>query len=146
MTSGDLESITQELVAEGKGILAADETVITLTRRSDTLGVRSTGQGRRTHVPGNSSSVVSPCMTKRSVRRLTADRTLRGRHPDWFSTRYSTHSSSRVSSLVMIHRIAATGPTTDGTTVSTRRREAQFNDTTGGNNGTRAIPERAIID
>jgi fructose-bisphosphate aldolase class I len=36
MTSLDLESVAQTLVAEGKGILAADETSPTLTRRFDT--------------------------------------------------------------------------------------------------------------
>jgi fructose-bisphosphate aldolase class I len=49
MTSHDLESIALMLVAEGKGILAADETVPTLTRRFDTLGIQSTEQSRRTY-------------------------------------------------------------------------------------------------
>jgi len=49
MTSNDLESITLALVADGKGILAADETVPTLTRRFDTLGIRSTEQSRRAY-------------------------------------------------------------------------------------------------
>jgi fructose-bisphosphate aldolase, class I len=49
MTSHDLESIALTLVAEGKGILAADETVPTLTRRFDTLGIQSTEQSRRTY-------------------------------------------------------------------------------------------------
>ena len=38
----DLEDIAATLVADGKGILAADETVPTLTRRFDTLGIQST--------------------------------------------------------------------------------------------------------
>jgi fructose-bisphosphate aldolase, class I len=49
MTSGDLERVALTLVADGKGILAADETVPTLTRRFDTLGIRSTEQSRRTY-------------------------------------------------------------------------------------------------
>jgi fructose-bisphosphate aldolase, class I len=49
MTSDDLESVALTLVAEGKGILAADETVPTLTKRFDTLGIRSTEQSRRTY-------------------------------------------------------------------------------------------------
>jgi Fructose-bisphosphate aldolase class-I len=49
MTSYDLESVAQTLVAEGKGILAADETVPTLTRRFDTLGIQSTEQSRRAY-------------------------------------------------------------------------------------------------
>jgi fructose-bisphosphate aldolase, class I len=47
--SQDLESIAATLVAEGKGILAADESVATLTRRFDTLGVQSTEQSRRAY-------------------------------------------------------------------------------------------------
>ena len=45
----DLESVAEALVADGKGILAADETVPTLTKRFDTLGIRSTEQSRRTY-------------------------------------------------------------------------------------------------
>jgi fructose-bisphosphate aldolase class I len=47
--SQDLESVAGALVADGKGILAADETVPTLTKRFDTLGIRSTKQSRRTY-------------------------------------------------------------------------------------------------
>src|SRR5262249_23173970 len=49
MTSPALASVAQTLVAEGKGILAADETIPTLTRRFDTLGIQSTEQSRRTY-------------------------------------------------------------------------------------------------
>jgi fructose-bisphosphate aldolase class I len=49
MTSQALESVALSLVAEGKGILAADETIPTLTRRFDTLGIKSTEQSRRTY-------------------------------------------------------------------------------------------------
>jgi fructose-bisphosphate aldolase, class I len=45
----DLESVAQKLVAYGKGILAADETVPTLTKRFDSLGIASTEQSRRTY-------------------------------------------------------------------------------------------------
>ena len=44
-----LESVAAALVADGKGILAADETVPTLTKRFDALGIRSTEQSRRTY-------------------------------------------------------------------------------------------------
>src|SRR5262249_26124916 len=47
--SAELESVALTLVAEGKGILAADETSPTLTRRFDTLGIQSTEQSRRTY-------------------------------------------------------------------------------------------------
>ena len=37
------------MVADGKGILAADETPGTLTKRFDALGIRSTEESRRTY-------------------------------------------------------------------------------------------------
>ena len=46
MMSQELESVALTLVADKKGILAADETVPTLTRRFDTLGIQSTEQSR----------------------------------------------------------------------------------------------------
>ena len=51
--SHDLESVAVTLVADGKGILAADETVPTLTKRFDTLGIPSTDgmAGTRTWGP-----------------------------------------------------------------------------------------------
>src|SRR5262252_10570667 len=49
MTSHALESVALTLVAGGKGILAADETPGTLTKRFDTLGIPSTEQSRRTY-------------------------------------------------------------------------------------------------
>jgi fructose-bisphosphate aldolase class I len=44
-----LESVATTLVTEGKGILAADESVATLTRRFDALGIESTEQSRRAY-------------------------------------------------------------------------------------------------
>ena len=43
------ETIARTLVAAGKGILAADETPGTLTKRFDALGIRSTEQSRRSY-------------------------------------------------------------------------------------------------
>src|SRR5271166_6448904 len=45
----DLESVALKLVGDGKGILAADETVHTLTKRFDTLGIQSTDRSRCTY-------------------------------------------------------------------------------------------------
>lgn len=45
----DLQDIARTLVSRGKGILAADETVPTLTQRFDALGIPSTEQSRRTY-------------------------------------------------------------------------------------------------
>ena len=42
----DTESTARTLVADGKGILAADETPGTLTKRFDALGIRSTAESR----------------------------------------------------------------------------------------------------
>jgi fructose-bisphosphate aldolase class I len=47
--NSDIESTARTLVADGKGILAADETPGTLTKRFDALGIRSTEQSRRTY-------------------------------------------------------------------------------------------------
>ena len=49
MSSSQLESVALALVAEGKGVLAADETIPTLTKRFQTLGIQSTEQSRRTY-------------------------------------------------------------------------------------------------
>jgi fructose-bisphosphate aldolase class I len=49
MMSHDLENTARALVAEGKGILAADETVPTLTKRFDALSIPSTEESRRTY-------------------------------------------------------------------------------------------------
>ncbi len=45
----ELEQTARALVAEGKGILAADETVPTLTKRFDALKIASTESSRRTY-------------------------------------------------------------------------------------------------
>ncbi len=47
--SQDLQSMAATLVADGKGILAADESVATATRRFDPLGIPSTEQSRRAY-------------------------------------------------------------------------------------------------
>ena len=44
-----LQDLAASLVARGKGILAADETVPTLTRRFDVLGIPSTADSRRSY-------------------------------------------------------------------------------------------------
>lgn len=44
-----LESVARQLVAEGKGILAADESQPTIKKRFDTIGVDSTEENRRAY-------------------------------------------------------------------------------------------------
>src|SRR5688572_28289654 len=49
MATVDVESTAKVLVADGKGILAADETPPTLTRRFDVLTIDSTPDSRRAY-------------------------------------------------------------------------------------------------
>jgi fructose-bisphosphate aldolase class I len=49
MATVDLESTAQALVADRKGLLAADETPTTLTRRFDALNIDSTPESRRAY-------------------------------------------------------------------------------------------------
>jgi fructose-bisphosphate aldolase, class I len=79
MTRRDLESIALALVAEGKGILAADETIPTLTRRFDSLGIPSTGQTRRTYremlftSPGAAEFISGVIMYDETIRQKSSD-------------------------------------------------------------------------
>ena len=49
MTIHDLESIARQLVAPGKGILAADESTGTIKKRFDSIGLESTEENRRAY-------------------------------------------------------------------------------------------------
>jgi fructose-bisphosphate aldolase class I len=79
MSNSHLESVALELVAEGKGILAADETVPTLTKRFQTLGIQSTEQSRRTYremlfTCSNAAEFISGAiMYDETVRQKTSD-------------------------------------------------------------------------
>ncbi len=48
-TATDLHTIAKQLVAEGKGILAADESTGTIKKRFDSIGVESTEDNRRAY-------------------------------------------------------------------------------------------------
>src|SRR5215218_10321188 len=48
-TATDLQTIAKQLVAEGKGILAADESSGTIKKRLDSIGVESTEDNRRAY-------------------------------------------------------------------------------------------------
>ena len=43
----ELQEIAEALVAEGKGILAADESSGTIKKRFDSIGIESTEENRR---------------------------------------------------------------------------------------------------
>ena len=47
MSAADLEATARALVAEGMGILAADESTPTIKKRLDTIGVESSEETRR---------------------------------------------------------------------------------------------------
>jgi fructose-bisphosphate aldolase class I len=69
------------LVADGKGILAADETVPTLTKRFDALGIPSTEQSRRTYremlftAPGAAAFISGVIMYDETIRQKSSDGT-----------------------------------------------------------------------
>ena len=49
MSTHELAAVARALAAEGKGILAADESTGTITRRLDTINVTSTADNRRAY-------------------------------------------------------------------------------------------------
>ena len=79
--SHDMESTARMLVADGKGILAADETVSTLTKRFDALGIPSTEQSRRTYremlftAPGAAAFISGVIMHDETIRQKSSDGT-----------------------------------------------------------------------
>jgi fructose-bisphosphate aldolase class I len=78
MTTTDLESAAQALVAGGKGILAADETPPTLTRRLDALKIESTPDSRRTYremfftTPGAAEFISGVIMQDETIRQRSS--------------------------------------------------------------------------
>jgi fructose-bisphosphate aldolase class I len=78
MTSDDTARMAAKLVADGKGILAADETVPTLTRRFDTLGIESSDQSRRTYremlftSPGGAEFISGVIMQDETIRQRSS--------------------------------------------------------------------------
>ncbi|MGH7183906.1 MAG: class I fructose-bisphosphate aldolase, partial [Nitrospiraceae bacterium] len=49
MEKQELEQTARALIADGKGILAADETVPTVTKRLNALNIESTADSRRNY-------------------------------------------------------------------------------------------------
>jgi len=74
----DTESTVRTLVADGKGILAADETPGTLTKRLDALGIRSTEQSRRAYremlftAPDPATSISGVIMQDETIRQKSS--------------------------------------------------------------------------
>ena len=79
--SEDLESVAATLVADGKGILAADESVATATRRFDIVGIRSTEQSRRAYremlftTKGAAEHISGVILFDETIRQSSADGT-----------------------------------------------------------------------
>ena len=69
-----LETIAKALVADGKGILAADETVATLTKRFEKLKILSTAESRRDYremlftAPGSADFISGVIMYDETIR------------------------------------------------------------------------------
>src|SRR5262245_14938581 len=74
MNSTDLEQTAQSLVAPGKGLLAADEAIPTLTRRFAALSIESTPDLRRAYremfftTPGISAFISGVIMHDETIR------------------------------------------------------------------------------
>jgi len=74
----ELEQTARELITEGKGILAADETVPTLTKRFDALKIASTEDSRRTYremfftTPGAAAFISGVILQDETIRQKNA--------------------------------------------------------------------------
>src|SRR5436190_1139885 len=77
----DLEATAQALVAEGKGILAADESDSTIKKRFDAIGVDSTEENRRAYrdllftTPGFEEYISGVILFDETIRQSSADGT-----------------------------------------------------------------------
>lgn len=81
MTRGELETVAQALVADGKGILAADESTKTIGRRFAALDIESTFESRRDYrellfsTPGLGHHVSGVIMFDETIRQSSANGT-----------------------------------------------------------------------
>jgi fructose-bisphosphate aldolase class I len=81
MTTTELESTAQALVAGGKGILAADETVPTVTKRLGALTIESTADSRRAYremfftAPGIAEFISGVIMQDETIRQRSSQGT-----------------------------------------------------------------------
>jgi fructose-bisphosphate aldolase class I len=81
MAEHDLEATARALVAEGKGILAADESDSTIKKRFDSIGVESTEENRRAYrdllftTPGAEEFISGVILFDETIRQSSADGT-----------------------------------------------------------------------
>ena len=79
MDKKNLERVAKAMVARGKGILAADESAPTITRRFDSIGLESTEENRRTWrellitAPGGGESLSGMILFDETLRQSTSD-------------------------------------------------------------------------
>src|SRR5579872_1760666 len=77
----ELHDTAKALVAEGKGILAADESSGTIKKRFDAIGVESTEENRRAYrdllftAPGAEQWISGVILFDETIRQSSADRT-----------------------------------------------------------------------
>src|SRR5215470_14230938 len=82
MPTTELHETARALVAEGKGILAADESTGTIKKRFDSIGVESTEENRRAYrdllftTPGVEEYISGVIMYDETIRQSTTDGTL----------------------------------------------------------------------
>ncbi len=75
----DLHATARELVADGKGILAADESSGTIKKRFDSIGLESTDENRRAYrellftTPGAESYISGVILFDETIRQRSAD-------------------------------------------------------------------------
>src|ERR1700757_3631080 len=81
MPSSELHETAKALVAEGKGILAADESTGTIKKRFDAIGVESTEENRRAYrdllftAPGAEQWISGVILFDETIRQSSADGT-----------------------------------------------------------------------
>ncbi len=81
MSKTNLASIAQSLVANGRGILAADESTGTITKRFEAIGVKSTEENRRSYrellftTPGIGEFVSGAILYDETIRQAAKDGT-----------------------------------------------------------------------
>src|SRR6478752_1510676 len=77
----ELEKVAEAIVADGKGILAADESGGTIKKRFDTIGVESTEENRRAYrdllftTPGVEEYIIGVILYDETLRQSSADGT-----------------------------------------------------------------------
>ncbi len=81
MSTNELETTAQELVAPGRGILAADESMPTIAKRFDTMGIENTEENRRAYrdmlftTPGLGEHISGVILFDETIRQGTRDGT-----------------------------------------------------------------------